>query len=75
MGNKNSEKWNKNKSKLLFLKVKKSPLLQKSVSIKNKEVVALVSELLGIKNSENLITEIVYKPVMPGVKDRVMEKP
>jgi hypothetical protein len=45
------------------------------VSIKNKEVVDLVSELLGIKNPENLITELVYKPLMPGVKDRVMEKP
>ena len=23
----------------------------------------------------HLITELVYKPLMPGVKDRVMEKP
>jgi hypothetical protein len=38
-------------------------------------VIDLVSELLGIKTPENLITELVYKPLMPGVKDRVMEKP
>ena len=54
MGNKNSEKWNKYKSKLLFLKVKKSPLLQKSVSIKNKEVKNAPEECFSNSTKTNL---------------------
>jgi len=45
------------------------------VSIKNPEQAKLIAGLLGINNVDDLITELVHKGAMDGVKGRTPEKP
>ena len=48
---------------------------QRPCSIKNKDVLKLVADLLGIANPQDLEDEMVYKSLMPGVTQRTPDKP
>lgn len=48
---------------------------QSPCSIKNKNVLKIISDLLGIQNPKDLEDEMVYKSLMPGIKDRTPDKP
>jgi len=45
------------------------------VSVKNKDKMKEIANLLGVDNPDDLITELVYKPKMPGASGRAPDKP